>query len=427
MHPRNPFEYGTPITHPNLFFGRRTEIVRIQDSIRQMRSISIVGERRVGKSSLLNLMTSPELVAEYELGTDVIFCFVDLQGFEEITPPEFWRWILKELYARLPEALALEVYAVLESGNFDTLSLRILFEKLSSKHIIFLFDEFESILQNPQFPRAFYGHLRWLSQNCSVAYITATRRELVYHCIDSTTKTSPFFNIFDNLVLRTFKSQECRELITHYLNGAEIRFTEREIVKLIDISGGYPEFLQMACSFLYYARYDLDGDHGEPCGNGCWRYLEDNFRVQLKSHSEYFWDKSEEEEKILLALLALLSHSHRQGIPEQKIRRVYPRYKNDLLTLYTRSLVLKVNGGFRLFSQVFADWILIELTDISKAGENSLEAWLEAYGKNFVAKGLDKIEEEFRKVNPRYWDLLSKALLLMREPEPILDIIDKIV
>ena len=423
MHSHNPFEYGTPITHPDLFFGRRTEITRIQDSVRQMRSISIVGERRVGKSSLLNLMASPDLIAEYDLGNDVIFCFVDLQGFEEISPPEFWRWILKELYARLPENLALEVYNVLENRNFDTLSLRILFEKLSEKNIIFLFDEFESILQNPQFPRSFYGHLRWLSQNCPVAYITATRRELVYHCIDSTTKTSPFFNIFDNLVLRTFKSQECRELVNHYLDSADVRFRESEITKLIDVSGGYPEFLQMASSFLYYAYHD---DHSEGSEPECWRYVEDNFRVQLKSHSEYFWDKSEEEERILLALLALLSQAHRHSIPEQEIRKVYPRYKNDLLTLYTRSLVLKVNGGFRLFSHIFAEWVLIELTDISKAGEDSLEEWLAAYGKNFVAKGLDKIEEEFRKVNPRYWNLLFKTLLLVREPEPILDIIDKI-
>lgn len=423
MHSHNPFEYGTPITHPDLFFGRRTEITRIQDSIRQMRSISIVGERRVGKSSLLNLMASPELVAEYELGNGVIFCFVDLQGFEEISPAEFWRWILKELYTRLPDNLSQEVYRVLESKNFDTLSLRILFEKLSEKKIIFLFDEFESILQNPQFPRSFYGHLRWLSQNCPVAYITATRRELVYHCIDSDTKTSPFFNIFDNLVLRTFKSQECRELVDHYLHRADVCFRETEITKLIDISGGYPEFLQMACSFLYYAYHD---DHSEGCEQECWRYVEDNFRVQLKSHSEYFWDKSEEQERILLAVLALLSQAQRRGIPEQKIRKVYPRYKNDLLTLYTRSLVLKVNGGFRLFSHIFAEWILIELTDISQAGENSLEEWLEAYGKNFVAKGLDKIEEEFRKVNPRYWNLLFKTLLLVREPEPLLDIIDKI-
>jgi hypothetical protein len=420
---QNPFEYGTPITHPNQFFGRRTEIKRIQDSIRQMRSISIVGERRVGKSSLLNLMASPELVAEYDLGDDVIFCFVDLQGFEEISQSEFWRWILKELYAELPDALALEIYTVLEKGSFDTLSLRILFEKLAEKKIVFLFDEFESILQNPQFPRSFYGHLRWLSQNCPVAFITATRRELVYHCIDSSTKTSPFFNIFDNLVLRTFKSHECRELIEHYLNGADVHFTESEMTKLIDISGGYPEFLQMACSFLYYAYQD---DPSEGSEQECWHYVEDNFRVQLKSHSEYFWDKSEEEEKILLALLALLSKDERHGIPEPKIRKVYPRYKNDLLTLYTRSLVLKVNGGFRLFSQIFAEWILIELTDISKAGEKSLEEWLAAYGKNFVAKGLDKIEDEFRKVNPRYWNLLFKTLLLVREPAPILDIIDKI-
>lgn len=420
---QNPFEYGTPITHPEQFFGRRTEIARIQDSIRQMRSISVVGERRVGKSSLLNLISLPELIREYDLGDDVIFCFVDLQGFEEISQEEFWRWILRELARKLPESLSGEVSTVLERNCFDTISLRMLFEKLSPKKLIFSFDEFESILQNPRFPKSFYGHLRWLSQNCSVSFITATRRELVYHCIDNVTKTSPFFNIFDNLVLRTFKSHECRELISHYLKDAGLQFSESEIKRLIDLSGGYPEFLQMACAFLFYAHYD---ENSEGCEAECWRYVEENFQMQLNSHSEYFWDKSEEEERILLALLALLSREKRYYISEEKIKKVYPRYKNDLLTLYTRSLVLKVNGGFRLFSPLFAEWILVELTDISDAGEKSLEEWLHAYKKNFVAKGLDKIEEEFRKVNPRYWNLLFKTLLLVRDPEPLLDIIDKI-
>lgn len=420
---QNPFEYGTPITTPRQFFGRRSEIARIQDSIRQMRSISVVGERRVGKSSLLNLIARPEIVEEYEDNENVIFCFVDLQGFEEITQDVFWQWILKELAQKLPKVLAAEVTRIVEHKSFDTMSLRILFEKLSSKKLIFLFDEFESILQNPQFPKSFYGHLRWLSQNCAIAFITATRRELVYHCIDNSTKTSPFFNIFDNLVLRTFKSFECRELIAHYLNGSDLQFSESDIRKLIDLSGGYPEFLQMACSFLYHVyQYDTPEDYESQS----WRYVEDNFRAQLKSHSEYFWEKSEEEEKILLALMALLGKDNRHCIPEAKIRKVYPRYKNDLLTLYSRSLALKVNGGFRLFSPLFAEWILIELTDISEAGEKSLDAWLAAYKKNFVAKGLDKIEEEFRKVNPRYWNLLFKTLLLANEPGSILDIIDKV-
>lgn len=420
----NPFEYGTPITQPHQFFGRKNEITRIQDSIRQMRSISIVGERRVGKSSLLNLISSADMAQDTDLCQDIRFCFVDLQGFEDIDPPQFWHWVLKELAPKLPDSLTTEVQAVIKANSFDTLTLRMLFEKLASTKLIFLFDEFESILQNPRFPKSFYGHLRWLSQNCSIAFITATRRELVYHCIDNATKTSPFFNIFDNLVLRTFKSYECRELIAHYLKDSEIQFTETDLKRLIDLSGGYPEFLQMASSLLFYTYQNDVSETG--CEDECWKYVEDHVRLQLNSHAEYFWEKSGEEEKILLALLALLSQKRKNCVPEDEIKKLYPRYKNDLLTLYTRSLVLKVNGGFRLFSPIFVDWILIELTDISDMNDQSLQEWLTHYNKNVLFKGLDKLEDEFKKVNPKYWNLLSKTLLLVHEPTPILDIIDRL-
>ncbi len=74
-----------------------------------------------------------------------------------------------------------------------------------------------------------------------------------------------------------------------------------------------------------------------------------------------------------------------------------------------------------------AEWILNELTDISQETDRSLEEWFAEYRKNFVSKGMEKFEDEFRKVNPKYWNLLSKTLLLVRDPQPILDIISRIV
>jgi len=420
----NPFEYGKPITHPQRFFGRKNELIRIQNSIRQMRSISIVGERRVGKSSLLKLLSLPKIIQEYKLGKDVIFCSADMQGFEDIEPEAFWKCMLKELAEKLPEALQTEVNTVLKKNSFDPPSFRALFEKLASKKLIFLFDEFETLLQNPKFSKSFYGHLRWLSQNCPVSFITATCRELVYHCINDETKVSPFFNIFDNLVLRPFNDSESKELITTYLKGHDIQFTEAEKKKLITISGGYPEFLQMASSFLYYA---YQNDVAKNSETKRWMSVEDNFRIQLNSHVEYFWNKSGEEEKILLALLVMLSKEKNQRIPEEELKNLYPRYRDDLLTLYNRSLVLKNNGNCQVFSSLFAEWILIELTDISQQGDSSFEEWLTEYKKSFIAKGIDKIGDGFRKINPKYWKLLSKAILLVRDPQFILTLLEKTI
>jgi hypothetical protein len=313
-----------------------------------------------------------------------------------------------------------------EKQNFDNISLRFLFDKLKSLKIIFLFDEFETVLQNPKFPKSFYGHLRYLTQNCPVALITVTRRELVYHCIDDETKTSPFFNVFDNLVIKPFGESECRELVQTYLQGSEISFTESEVNRMIELSGGYAAFFQIACFFLFYAYQTdmLEDDEAER-----WTYVEETFRSQVNPHFAYFWERSEEEEKILLALLAILTTKGNRSISEEEIRNLYPRYKNDLLILHNRSMVLRDNSTYRLFSPIFAEWISIELTDISQKGDQSIEEWLAEHEKSFLEKGLDKIEEiesQFKKVNPKYWDLLRKTLLFVRNPKSIVALLEKL-
>jgi AAA+ ATPase superfamily predicted ATPase len=50
---QNPFICRGKIEAPNLFWGRSEEIRDIKTRLATMQSVSIVGERRIGKSSLL--------------------------------------------------------------------------------------------------------------------------------------------------------------------------------------------------------------------------------------------------------------------------------------------------------------------------------------------------------------------------------------
>jgi len=54
MHP-NPFSFGNPIRDPQRFIGRRSDLQQIVDRLRSSahESTSVVGERRIGKTSLL--------------------------------------------------------------------------------------------------------------------------------------------------------------------------------------------------------------------------------------------------------------------------------------------------------------------------------------------------------------------------------------
>ena len=98
----NPFEYGKPITNPDRFIGRYTELIRIRDALYKLRSVSIVGERRAGKSSLLRQFANPELIQQHGFDLETcLLCFVDLQGLEDIEPAQFWELILPELANKL--------------------------------------------------------------------------------------------------------------------------------------------------------------------------------------------------------------------------------------------------------------------------------------------------------------------------------------
>ncbi len=420
----NPLGYGKPIADPTRIFGRQSELLRLRDGCYQMRSISIVGERRVGKSSLLRLFTIPEFVKNFNFDYKYILCFYDFQGVENLTQEQFWTWILTELAEKIPEKdLQSNIKTVIDAKNFDNISLRHIFEKLKYKNLIFLFDEFKTILQHQNFTKSFYGLLRYLNQNCPAAFITATRRELVYHLMGDETKFSSFFNIFDNLVFKPFQEQEYRDLVANYLQDSEVSFTESEITKMIQLSGGYAAFFQVACFFLFYA-YQNDTNKDNEAER--WSCVDESFRSQLNPHFTFFWNKSEEEEKILLALFAMLITKGKQGISEKELKDLYPRYKNDLLTLNNRSMVLSDNGNYRLFSPVFAEWIVMELTDISQKGEKSIEEWITQYEKSFLEKGLQKFGNIFKKVNPKYWELLKKILLLVKDPKKFIDLLEKL-
>ncbi len=76
----NPFVYGKPITYPAGFLGRKRELNRIYNKFQQLCSVSVVGERRVGKSSLLRLITLSEFRQKFAIGEEFALCFADLQG-----------------------------------------------------------------------------------------------------------------------------------------------------------------------------------------------------------------------------------------------------------------------------------------------------------------------------------------------------------
>src|SRR5262249_47370775 len=94
-HPLNPFTNRGVITNPEEFFGREREIGEIASRLRAMASLSVVGERRIGKSSLLYHLYQTGWVRIDD--PDYRFFYFDLLDARFHTAAGFLRAILQRL------------------------------------------------------------------------------------------------------------------------------------------------------------------------------------------------------------------------------------------------------------------------------------------------------------------------------------------
>jgi hypothetical protein len=88
----NPVTFGNPIKDPLRFFGRGDDLRQIVNRLLSSahESTSIIGERRIGKTSLLCNLADPDAATGLGLASEK-FCmvYVDFQGLTDITPHRF--------------------------------------------------------------------------------------------------------------------------------------------------------------------------------------------------------------------------------------------------------------------------------------------------------------------------------------------------
>ena len=412
--PSNPFTFGNPINDPDRFFGRRAEIRQIVNRLLSSahESTSIVGERRIGKTSLLNHLTNPEVSLGLGLDPDR-FClvYVDFQGLTDITPQRFWQRVLgKMAHSVCEKSLQSACQELSQRPDFDLFDLEDLFESITNKNLttVLLMDEFEYVTQNPHFKGDFFGGLRSLAIHHGVALVPATRRELVDLCYSEEIKGSPFFNIFVNVVLRPFTRYEVDELLTGYTRNG---LTSAEKDFAWNLGGGYPQFLQTAGYYLLEGK--ILGLHD----NELERYVAGNFDQQVDSHYSYMWSHCSESEKItLLTILTLAQQkpSKRTALNLENLSHIRARIPQDLSVLSKRGLIYEEDGNegtFHIFSPSFERWIRNEIltTPGEEESQNNLERWLKSNGR----ENLKDAQELLPHIKKKYWTAMSELFKVL--------------
>jgi len=420
----NPFYYGGTIKESRLFIGRKREVAEICEAIAASASVSVVGERRVGKSSIMSYLADPAVKQKNGLdGARYVFAYFDFLGYPTITPTELWRRLLAETLNQFASSdLAAPVRTLLAREKIELADLERLLKgfKDAGLNLVILFDAFDAAAANPNFDQAFFGGLRNLSKY-QLSYIIASHRslsELRFAHPDAL--ISPFFNIFRRVNLGGFTADEGETLLATSLQGTGVVFNagDREVLELL--AGSHPLFLQMAAYFLFEAyRY---GHQNE--GRLDYRWVQDRMWDNSAEHFRYYWDGSEAGEKFILATLALLE-------AEALARyRLYPAADDPMLRrLRERVLVIENKpGNPRLFSTLFNQWIAEAVSFVPATNIADFKAAIEkAKVRGFQKTWLDttgRIRQGFAWIDVK---AIIKWLIKGKGAEAILDWMTKLL
>ncbi|MEH2085441.1 ATP-binding protein [Nostoc sp.] len=229
----NPF---TPlndiITDQHLLYGRERDITRIFETLNSGSSVALIGEKKIGKSSLLQAIYQQ---AQHRLlkPRKAIYLNLSLIFNDD------------DFYDELCEKVQMPV----ERG-------RQLIRNLQQQQLLLLLDEVEQMTWKG-FTRDLRQQLRGLADgqaNPPLRLVITASEHLDILFPDSRDNPSPFQGVCIEEIIQPWDENIVRGFIRSRLMNTQVSFTEEEIIQLIKESCGHPQRLMYSCHQIY-SRY----------------------------------------------------------------------------------------------------------------------------------------------------------------------------
>ena len=307
----NPYVARGPLRNPEMFFGRQTELNEIASFLQGNQSVSIVGPRKIGKTSLLFHLMRPATCDALGLSKDFLFAYLDCEVLGDGTHDQIFGIFAEELSEALadrslPPEAALDEAAARPSRLAFERALR----KLNQRglRVVLLLDEFERLSTNANLDVNFFNALRSAAGRYQLAYITASARPLIqltYSDKPQQILSSPFFNIFAPLFLGFLAETDARQLIQRPSSAAGVLIAASLEDYIYVYAGGHPLALQVTCFFALEALTKPEALSGaqsvDASGkSGLWRVIEPRAAQELAAHYEYYWRSLSTNEQLAL-------------------------------------------------------------------------------------------------------------------------------
>jgi hypothetical protein len=179
----NPYYSTSALRNPNMLFGRTYLLRRIYSALANQQSLSLVGLRHIGKSSLLHCLRQPELQQQFEYDfSHYIFVLIDLREYRHKKSEDFFDAVSRQII--LQSRGRLELFNQEHSGEheFSAILAQIAEQNF---HTVLLMDAFDNVTRNPNFDLSFFSFLRSQATLGKVSYVTATIEPLHKVCHSS--------------------------------------------------------------------------------------------------------------------------------------------------------------------------------------------------------------------------------------------------
>lgn len=299
----NPFFHRGPIRRHEFFFGRSDKVAQSLLLLRNGQNVSLVGQRRIGKTSLLFHIANPVVFETHGLRLgEHLFVYLDSNELGSLSPNEIlslWAGELEGALSAAGHALALPRLA--DGGMTYRAFRQVLLNAIESGiKPIFVLDEFESLAGNPYLDAGFFSGLRALSSQADFAFVTASRQsllELTY--ANASALSSPFFNTFASMHLGLLSAREARGLVESLAAHTGLGLGSDLVQRILELAGPHPLLLQIAA----FHAVELWGESGyQEAGDKEWKH---RFLNEAEPHFAYYWHHLTAGERYALAALPL--------------------------------------------------------------------------------------------------------------------------
>jgi hypothetical protein len=330
-------------------FGRQKEIRHLADSIRTGQSSAIIGffseERRTILGYLRN--ENPKQLEELygDKANQLIFSYIDIAFLDkDCSAPQFWERALEPLRIKITDSEQLDkAYQACKDNQFNRRSLENLISLINQQgwRLVLLLDQFEALLEHPQFKEnwEFLTTLRSLAASripSPLALIIASNQSLkqfhdkIQHFSPF---TSPVFQFIEGglTTLGGLSEAEVDKLLAH--NEPPLPQQARQFIK--SMVGGHPYLLNVAVSEFWKASPNGELDSVETVETAFYKRIQNELEDEIKT----------------------LSTSTCQAVFAVALQGEVVGFEKELKELETQGLVAKINEQWQIRSRLVLSFL----------------------------------------------------------------------